>query len=125
MKKLAFFTVLLLSTAAVINAQITEFPKLDGPYLGQKPPGMAPEIFAPGIVSSMEATEYAVAFTPDGKQLYFNRNGVGVMVCTWNDTGWTKPIKAPFLEKFKGVVLFFQKQADNPGVVYGHVFIRV
>jgi len=24
---------------------------LTGPYLGQKPPGMTPEIFAPGIVS--------------------------------------------------------------------------
>ena len=26
------------------------FPLLKGPYLGQKPPGMTPEIFAPGIV---------------------------------------------------------------------------
>jgi hypothetical protein len=75
---------------------------LKGPYLGQKPPGMTPEIFAPGIVSSPGATEYGIAFTPDGKEFYFNRNGVGVMVCTWNDSGWTIPVKAPFLKKYLG-----------------------
>ncbi len=85
-----------------IHAQQDEFPVLIGPYLGQKPPGMTPEIFAPGIVSSSGATEYGIAFAPDGKEFYFNRNGVGVMVCTWNDTGWTAPIKAPFLKKYKG-----------------------
>jgi hypothetical protein len=84
------------------HAQQDEFPVLKGPYLGQKPPGMTPEIFAPGIVSSSGATEYGIAFAPDGKEFYFNRNGVGVMVCTWNDSGWTPPIKAPFLKKYKG-----------------------
>ena len=29
-----------------------DFPVLKGPYLGQKPPGMNPEIFAPGIIST-------------------------------------------------------------------------
>lgn len=28
-----------------------EFPVLEGPYLGQEPPGLTPELFAPGIVS--------------------------------------------------------------------------
>jgi ankyrin repeat protein len=28
-----------------------QFPVIKGKYLGQKPPGMTPEIFAPGIVS--------------------------------------------------------------------------
>jgi len=31
--------------------QRSDFPILKGPYLGQKPPGMTPEIFAPGIIS--------------------------------------------------------------------------
>jgi hypothetical protein len=84
------------------NAQQEELQKLTGLYLGQKPPGMIPEIFAPGIVSSSEALEYGMAFTPDGREFYFNRSGVGIMVCTWTDTGWTAPIKAPFLEKYKG-----------------------
>jgi len=32
--------------------QRDEFPILKGRYLGQKPPGMTPEVFAPGIVST-------------------------------------------------------------------------
>ncbi|MCD4730065.1 MAG: hypothetical protein K8R74_05670, partial [Bacteroidales bacterium] len=28
-----------------------DFLVLTGPYLGQKPPGMKPEIFAPGVIS--------------------------------------------------------------------------
>jgi hypothetical protein len=36
-----------------------------GDYFGQKPPGMTPEIFAPGIVST-EKKELNSVFTPDG-----------------------------------------------------------
>ena len=79
-----------------------EFTIQDNTYLSQAPPGMTPEIFAPGIVSSSEATEYGMAFSPDGKEFYFIRSGVGVMVCAWSDTGWTAPVKAPFLKKYKG-----------------------
>jgi len=28
------------------------FPVLKGPYLGQKPPGFKPELFAPGIITT-------------------------------------------------------------------------
>ncbi len=47
------------------------FPELRGPYLGQKLPGMEPEVFAPGIVSTGLATR-DVALTPDGEELYFS-----------------------------------------------------
>jgi hypothetical protein len=50
------------------NAQQKGFPKLTGPYLGQKPPGMKPELFATGIVSSSDATEYGIALMPDRKE---------------------------------------------------------
>jgi len=47
----------------------SEFPVLKGAYLGQKPPGRIPEIFAPGIVST-ELHEHSIpSFSPDGKQL--------------------------------------------------------
>ena len=32
-------------------AQQDDFPVLKGPYLGQKPPGLTPQLFAPGIIS--------------------------------------------------------------------------
>ncbi|MCW8877839.1 MAG: hypothetical protein OQJ89_04800 [Kangiellaceae bacterium] len=47
-------------------------PILEGPYLGQKPPGLTPKIFAPGYVST-EHRDYSVSFTPDMKELYFTR----------------------------------------------------
>ena len=75
---------------------------LKGPYLGQNPPGITPEIFAPGIVSSSDALEFGIAFMPDGKEFYFSRRGVGVMVCVWSDADWSAPRKAPFLKKYKG-----------------------
>ena len=45
---------------------------LTGPYLGQKPPGLAPELFAPGIIST--CTQHGSAyFGPDGREVYFSR----------------------------------------------------
>ena len=102
-REATFFGIIILLVVLLSNCtKQSNFPVLKGPYLGQKPPGMMPEIFAAGIVSSSEAMERNIAFAPDGMEFYFNRNGVGVMVCTWSDTGWTAPIKAPFLKKYKG-----------------------
>jgi hypothetical protein len=53
------------------NAQ-DNFPMLEGPYIGQTPPGSTPEPFAPGIVST-KGWEYGLVFTPDMKEAYFLR----------------------------------------------------
>ena len=47
-------------------------PVLEGPYLGQKTPGLTPEVFAPGIIST-KGWEYGVVFAPDMKEVYFIR----------------------------------------------------
>ena len=47
--------------------------ELRGPYLGQEPPGMEPEMFAPGFISSPDFSEYSGAFSPDGNEYYFYR----------------------------------------------------
>jgi hypothetical protein len=47
--------------------------QLSGPYLGQEPPGLEPEIFAPGIVSDPDSSEYSGSFSPDGSEYYFFR----------------------------------------------------
>ena len=36
--------------------------QLSGPYLGQEPPGLEPKIFAPGIISDPNFTEWSGAF---------------------------------------------------------------
>lgn len=69
MKKLILITCLLV-TAISICAQKPDFSKLTGPYLGQKPPGMTPEIFAPGKVSK-EGAQSKLIVTPDGSEIIF------------------------------------------------------
>lgn len=49
-----------------------EMPVLEGSYLGQEPPGLTPEIFAPGLIST-EYRDYSGFFTPDMKEFYFTR----------------------------------------------------
>jgi len=49
-----------------------ELPVLEGPYLGQKPPGLTPEVFAPGIIST-KGWEYGAVFAPGMKELYWVR----------------------------------------------------
>ncbi|PHQ59702.1 MAG: hypothetical protein COC03_04730 [Robiginitomaculum sp.] len=74
MKSIYTSTLLLLSVltmSSVSHAQDAS-PVLEGPYLGQKPPGLTPEPFAPGIVST-KAWEAGVVFTPDMKEIYYIR----------------------------------------------------
>ena len=43
-------------------------------YFGQKPPGLVPEVFAPGVVSLEGRFESTISFSPDLKELYFDAN---------------------------------------------------
>ena len=43
-------------------------------HLGQNPPGVTPEVFAPGIVSSSDHIEMGCTWAPDGKEFYFARS---------------------------------------------------
>jgi len=45
---------------------------LDGPYLGQEPPGTAAEVFAPGVVST-DSNEMMFGFFDDGALFFFER----------------------------------------------------
>ena len=74
-----------------------EFPLLSGPYLGQQPPGMEPELFAPGIVSTAGG-EWSSTFTPDGTTFLFGFRGEphGILVMEEIDGRWTEPRLAPF-----------------------------
>ena len=76
-----------------LPSEPADIPVLKGPYLGQKPPGMTPEIFAPGIISTGLSESYAF-FTPDGKELYFMLWGAPYNVILYmkeDNNGWTRP----------------------------------
>ena len=89
---------------------------------------MEPTLFAPGVIST-DASEYAIAFSPDGREAYFTRRGRGrrtrpqIMVSrvvddTWTEaepasfsTGWEE---SPFLTS-DGERLIFSARKDVPG----------
>ena len=79
----------------VVYAQHDNFPVLKGPYLGQKPPGITPETFAPGIISTAGSNEFCASFSSDGREFYFNR-GMTIMVSRLQKEGWTAPEPAAF-----------------------------
>jgi len=81
------------------------FPELRGPYLGQKPPGRTPGMFAPGIVSACYGMHSNVVFSPDGTEalwsLMIPPRGAGyssdrTMVSRLVGGRWTYPQPAVF-----------------------------
>ncbi|MCP4153601.1 MAG: hypothetical protein GY757_38085 [bacterium] len=103
MKKRVVFFGLVFLVVFVINHIGAEdgWPVLKGPYMGQKPPGMTPEVFAHNVLAKSLNT----VFSPDGKEFFFVRDIDG------NDTDdihwlkqiegvWTKPVAAPFNSKY-------------------------
>ena len=48
-----------------------DFPQLSGPYLGQQPPGMTPEIFASGVLVAEDGDAINSVFSPDGMEFYY------------------------------------------------------
>lgn len=110
MKKLILINCLLLLAVLLTKAQQQDFPKLTGPYLGQKPPGRTPEIFAPGIVSSEHQEHSSLAFSPDGKEMWWSRWRLPydmdkfpqvIMFIRHENGAWSRPEAAPFSEKFR------------------------
>ena len=78
-----------------------EFPVLEGPYFGQKPPGIIPELFAPGIISISGRSETGVSFSPDLDEMYFalqEKAGVpaDIYFSKLEDKKWTPFKKANF-----------------------------
>lgn len=72
MKKATVVICLLVFAVLNLFSQLSDFPKLTSPYVGQKPTGITPEIFAPGIVST-DAWELHGTFSPDGEEFFFTR----------------------------------------------------
>jgi hypothetical protein len=74
MNRLTLFIALLLYVIAM-SGKSYAYDKptvLEGPYLGQKTPGLTPEVFAPGVVST-EHRDGSGFFAPDMKAFYFTR----------------------------------------------------
>jgi len=103
-----FVLILLMSVFSIAQQTSSDFPKLTGPYLGQKPPGMTAELFAPGIVSLGDFEHSSPVFSPDLTEIYWStiieENGKVVLRPTYFmkmvNGIWTKPQIPYFGKKF-------------------------
>jgi ankyrin repeat protein/glyoxylase-like metal-dependent hydrolase (beta-lactamase superfamily II)/dipeptidyl aminopeptidase/acylaminoacyl peptidase len=127
-------------TREIVKFSPGQNTRLQGPYLGQTPPGLTPRVFAPGIVSSAGHYEFSIALSPDGKEIYFTRrrdpDGQNTMMtCRWEKNGWTAPAEAAFCKGFAsnephvtpdGKKLYFGCRRQRPGeerLEYGNIWV--
>tara|TARA_R110002073_G_scaffold128999_3_gene275113 strand:- start:74468 stop:75403 length:936 start_codon:yes stop_codon:yes gene_type:complete len=83
------------------KAKGNDSPTIESPYFGQKPPGLIPEIFAPGIISISGRSEMGVSFSPDLNEMYFaiqKKSGIpaDIYFSKLEDKKWTPIKKANF-----------------------------
>ena len=80
---LSFFLVSNYPNSVLAARSFENWPNISGPYLGQAPPGMEAEIFAPGIIST-DQSEINSVFHPNGNEFYFTvwtrEKGTQIMV---------------------------------------------
>ena len=76
----------LMASLLLVNAKgFTQeaFPSLESRYLNQQPPGLTPQLFAPGIVSTTKHKETEVLFLPNMRAISFTRSGGDYSKPTW------------------------------------------
>ena len=120
-----------LSLGCARKVDRTEF---SGPYLGQDPPGLQAEVFAPGIVST-DAEEVMYGFFNDGSLLFFERIGrdfdgdwidAPLFRMEMNDGVWNEPMLRAeagrpwyfeYADALEGFVVWFawRKNLDGSG----------
>lgn len=91
------------------------FPRLQGHYLGQKPPGMAPQPFAPGIITT-DADEGSSGFALEGTVFIFQKfieRRCHTYMTRLSDGTWTPPELIPFWETMDDNGDFVFSSDDN------------
>ncbi len=99
MKKLSCILVLVFLSACNTKKEKTKHidtPSTKEIYLGQKPPGLIPELFAPEIIKT-EFRQAGCAFSPDLKEFYFRRRGGEyesntLVVVKYKDNKWSESL---------------------------------
>ena len=118
MKKLIIICLACVFAALNIIAQKTELTTLVGPYLGQKPPGLTPILFAPEIFRQIpgNSVHSAPSFSYDGKEMYYtvmSTEGPFIMkYMRMIDNKWTKPASVTFTKHIEGHNSFFANNND-------------
>lgn len=112
---------LIILTVTISNCYSqNKFPELSGQYLGEKPPSKTAKLFLDGAISTEYNAEMCAAFTPDGKEFYFNSDMSGnwKIYCTVLINGkWSKPKPLPFSSDFTD--RDFTMSPDGNTIVFG------
>jgi len=122
--RVLLFTAIFVCFVVLTIAGIKKFSVLKGPYLGQKPPGVIPELFAPEIFRT--ELHGGLVFSPDSKELYWDlmEEGRNILFMRMENGRWTKPVEVPFRSRFgtgdatfspDGKKLFFTSQESIEG----------
>lgn len=130
MRRLLYCTWILFCIVVAGCTKQDEFPVFKGPYLGQKPPGMTPQVFAPEIFSkSHPEWVFDAAFAPGGNEFYYTRfdreKGHDTIMCMRRiGNTWTKPEAVQFNSEVNshnlcispdGERIFFRSWRPLPG----------
>jgi len=112
----AIFIFLLTFHSSSCYAQ-DKFPVLKGPYLGQTPPGMTLEIFAPGIIS-FGFHENGIVFSPNGNELLYSTSDNKYVFKTFiylkrEKNEWSAPELAPFSGSYYDHSAFFSPDGNK------------
>jgi len=114
-------------TAALLKAKGAKelprnFPRYAGAYLGVKKPGLTPEPFAPEIFRDIYRAHSSPAFSPDGKEVYWecmfmwgSNDAHRIWFMKEENGRWTPPRIAPFSKVPSGTPAFF---ADGKSLVF-------
>jgi hypothetical protein len=114
---LGLIAVILVSVFAAGAGRAQVIP--NGHYLGQSPPGFAPMVFAPGILSLPDRYEYCITFSPSLDECVF-----GVTDSAWgtysqwytkmgSDSTWVAPVPAPFQGEGEDLNSFYSADGNQ------------
>jgi hypothetical protein len=98
--KIHFKTIFSVILFMITCSAIAETPP-EGPYFGQTPPGLTPEVFAPGHISLLNSIDHSICFSKDGGECYFTVANTGwtdyrIYETHYEGGGWTAPAQASF-----------------------------
>jgi len=120
MNRYALWVMLCLVSCSAPRPSDGRLPRLSGGYLGQEPPGLTAQLFAPGFVST-EHGELNAVFANDGQEFYFSRRGIprtpsAIMVTRRGTPYWTPPEVVDFDDRYSAIDLFIT--ADGRRMVF-------
>jgi hypothetical protein len=100
---LLFMTLLLVGCGTEKTDPPSDTTEVSTAYLGQTPPGMTPELFAPDILPTESIQHCVPAFSPDGREVYWTtynlesaRPSAAVYFMKETEGIWSEPAIAPF-----------------------------